>query len=1031
MSYEERFKRAQQLAMQTMNRFPERVKEIPPDPYQDEAFGNWVSDVEATIDMVSLKNVYFSETWVYICTNIVARKISRQPLTINREFLQDGNLVVRTSEDHKLLPIFDNPNQFEGYANFMYKLASELTLMGNAIIWRLRFHNQMMILPTEIVTIETDKSGAPLYYLVNFSSIKEFQDVYSGTMRIHAKDIIHIKLPHLNSMLWGLSPYVPGRKSVLFDKYTKEFLLNFYLRQANPGPVLEMGELANEKQAMRLLKSIEINWTGRRNLRRTMILPKGVSAKNLQQTMAEQQLKEHLNINRDDIRGLLAIPPHELGTQETGSIGSEETKEQIKNFWNQTIIPFQNLIADGFTHYFQKELGKRTYFAFDNTDVGVLQDDENKKADLAIKQLNVKTLNEVRKDLYDLEPLPGGDTVRGTQQDSPFGGGSFNFQNPPVNDPPLSENDEDNQELEDDETVNSSEPVLKTDGFLRHHKEWWLGRKKKEDDVVSKNERKILRDVLDIFENQAEIAVKNFQKIFKDRLKQKQNGFLPEEEQLRSALSDAFTKFEKVYVRSTVPTLQATGEVGYDIHMTVPFNIPSVDEIAVLRTNNEEQRKATLAARALTNFQKFTATTTDDILKVIERGVRKSKTLDDITKDIFTYFGEAVPGRAKTIARTETLIAVSLGQKAAEEDAGTVIKGLQKVWITAGDERVRDSHIALDGEMVPVNKSFKSGNGNSLEFPRDPRAPANDTINCFVFDTEIETGSIKDATKSPYTGDVVTIKTESGVTLCATPNHPILTNRGWIPIGKLDKGDKVINAKLRHKFIPINANIKDMPTKIGEIYNSLSDSFDVVGMPSSVVNFHGDRPTGNIDIVNVDGLLQDRIFTDTSQGTKNLNLHDSDLGKSSFLSDSGLDESIGGVTASHGDISSRDLKESFISVHASPLDFFGLTSASLGKTISFKMSNDSDSSPSSKLTDLVYTHFFTEVKEDKIVDVLFTNFSGHVYNLHTNEGWYIANNIITHNCRCTWLMVPPEDQNIFNTGQVEFTGRNPTDILNL
>jgi hypothetical protein len=32
-------------------------------------------------------------------------------------------------------------------------------------------------------------------------------------------------------------------------------------------------------------------------------------------------------------------------------------------------------------------------------------------------------------------------------------------------------------------------------------------------------------------------------------------------------------------------------------------------------------------------------------------------------------------------------------------------------------------------------------------------------------------------------------------------------------------------------------------------------------------------------------------------------------------------------------------------------------------------------------------------------------FSGHVYNLQTNEGWYVAENIVTHNCSLVLIPV--------------------------
>ena len=50
-------------------------------------------------------------------------------------------------------------------------------------------------------------------------------------------------------------------------------------------------------------------------------------------------------------------------------------------------------------------------------------------------------------------------------------------------------------------------------------------------------------------------------------------------------------------------------------------------------------------------------------------------------------------------------------------------------------------------------------------------------------------------------------------------------------------------------------------------------------------------------------------------------------------------------------------------------------------------------------------HAFTGLIElDEVLDVEVKLYTGHVYNLQTSTGWYIANNIISHNCRC--VMVP-------------------------
>ena len=45
--------------------------------------------------------------------------------------------------------------------------------------------------------------------------------------------------------------------------------------------------------------------------------------------------------------------------------------------------------------------------------------------------------------------------------------------------------------------------------------------------------------------------------------------------------------------------------------------------------------------------------------------------------------------------------------------------------------------------------------------------------------------------------------------------------------------------------------------------------------------------------------------------------------------------------------------------------------------------------------------FAGDVIPDRIVKIGRRRWSGHVYNLQTATGWYLANDIITHNCRCT------------------------------
>ena len=691
------------------------------DPYTDQMKGYFNSEISAAMDMFTLKNLAFNETWVYIACSAVAKKISRQWMRVHKELISDGKVIKKPLDNHTLNNKIWRPNDYESYSKFMFKIAFELSLMGNAIIWKMRFHKQMILLPTELVQIEFDKNGSIKNYVVNASYNEDFAGLFSGSIIIFPEDIIHISLPNPNSMIWGLSVWIPGRKSVLFDRYSSDYLLDFYLKQANPGPVLELGEAANENQALKLLKSMEAKYIGRRNQRRTMILPKGVTAKNITNTLAEQQLKEHLLLKRQDIIGLLQIPPHEFGMQESGSLGSNETDKQLKNFYESTIIPYQMLIADSYTLSFEKDLGKNSFFEFDNSDVAVLKDNENEKADIAIKHLNFKTINEVRKDMYQLPPIQGGDTLR--TQTNPFL--NTGLQQRPE--------EQQTQIEEEKKTQQIDEKKL----FIDKNADWYSGRKKQEGEELSKSEMDVFKTTLNIFADKAEDSIKRFKEIYKGELKAAGD---PNEEKLRKALNSDFKQYEEVWVDGNIKTLQKTMEIGYDVSLNLPFNLPNQEEIEALRTENENKRRSITEARAIDAFKTFSDTTINDVLDKVNKGVSESKTLDEIAKDLLDYFTLTGPNRAKTIARTEVLIANSLGQKAAFDDAKEVIPGLKKMWVTAGDDRVRsfakgdnNDHAQLDGVKVAADEDFKTPAGYTLEFPRDPRGPAGEIINCRCF----------------------------------------------------------------------------------------------------------------------------------------------------------------------------------------------------------------------------------------------------------------------------------------------------------
>jgi hypothetical protein len=98
------------------------------------------------------------------------------------------------------------------------------------------------------------------------------------------------------------------------------------------------------------------------------------------------------------------------------------------------------------------------------------------------------------------------------------------------------------------------------------------------------------------------------------------------------------------------------------------------------------------------------------------------------------YTERMVKYRSEVIARTEALRSVHQGTEAmyqqALETGELKADQLSREWNTAKDERVRDSHAAMHGQVQPFGQPFVSGAGNLLNYPGDPEAPAEEVIQC-------------------------------------------------------------------------------------------------------------------------------------------------------------------------------------------------------------------------------------------------------------------------------------------------------------
>ena len=403
----------------------------------------------------------------------------------------------------------------------------------------------------------------------------------------------------------------------------------------------------------------------------------------------------------------------------------------------------------------------------------------------------------------------------------------------------------------------------------------------------------------------------------------------------------------------------------------------------------------------------------------ITQGIVQGETIPQIAKRIVDVTGERSYSSAVRNARTAYTGAQNAGRMEGLHQAQALGIKVKKQWMATLDDRTRDTHAELDGQIRDVDEPFESELGDIM-YPGDPTAEPGNVYNCFVGETNIATDSeIIRSYKHDYSGKLITVKTSSGVEFTCTPNHPILTPSGWVAAERLQDRNNLLIANIGEDDpLRINPYIEHAFTRIDAIHQL----FDEMGSKRTArlgVNFHGDVPTTDVEIITQKRFLRNNRDSGCADGVNKLLLKHSDeslMGKGAFVQH-------------FGSVWFAALR--FVCGFGKALSFFwqSLTHAVIHRFGTVARSNTTVFEPQAdSMTGNVQflgeglDGFSCKVFIDNIVNINITTVSHiPVYNLQTGNSRYFVNSIITqnkakcngkfaiaHNCRCTLVYVYPD-----------------------
>ena len=490
---------------------------------------------------------------------------------------------------------------------------------------------------------------------------------------VSVDDIVHFKLPDpTDPRAQGLSLLYSIQNAVTLINECDRLLAEYLFHGAQPLTILITKSSLPEATKQRIIERIQSRHGRGQRFKWLLLEGSDYETKTIDTSFKAGDLVEMRRILREEILACLNVPPAVVGIYEYANYAN--AREQTKIFWRETIIPLLRLIEETLNTQFFPKVNPQLWCAYDLSQVEALKENIAEVANSLgnLVDRGIITINEARETLGFQDPLPWGDAWWGNLNIVPIA-----------------------QQKPQQQTKECDELVVVTKRIPRTYKEMWL---------------KFLR-LHDRYERLVREAVKDYAQSLRRRLKSDLNAYFRKD--IVDFLFNLDEEAEEL-AKILLPVLE-------DILRDTPkaFGV-EVDPLIY---------DAKVKAR-LMSFKRrirwITETTWEQLKIRLGDALAEGGGWSDLIGAVEEVLGDLETWRAERIARTETTAALNLGY----EESLRAVGVKRKMWVTAHDERVRDSHRDMEGVIVDLDDYFVLPSGARLRFPCDPEGQPEEVINC-------------------------------------------------------------------------------------------------------------------------------------------------------------------------------------------------------------------------------------------------------------------------------------------------------------
>jgi HK97 family phage portal protein len=305
-------------------------------------------------------------------------------------------------EDHPLLKLLERPNPRTGGGAYATAVVSWLYLSGNSFEHVVAAGGprgrpqELWVLPSTRVEIETDTSGEPTGYRLNGQS-----------ELIPPAAVATMKFFNPFDDVYGMSPLASAHAAMVLDRAATRWNIGLLRNSARPPTAFTAEGGLSDVQYERLRAEIADRYAGAENAGRPLLIEGGLKAKVLGLSPAEMDWASLRRMSKLEVAEATGVAPELLGAAENKTFANMEHAR--KSLIEETVLPLLDAWRDERNNWLTPRFGDNLRLDYDRDQIGALQEDLEKLWNRVSAAPDL-TVNEKRR-ARGYDDIEGGDVI--------------------------------------------------------------------------------------------------------------------------------------------------------------------------------------------------------------------------------------------------------------------------------------------------------------------------------------------------------------------------------------------------------------------------------------------------------------------------------------------------------------------------------------------------------------------------------------------------------------------------------------------